>query len=337
MPQPPQDVDTVFEDLRQDLPSETVQMAREFNAFSRARKVKTPVQLLRLVRLYGGLDQSRREVAGHFTWLVERLTDSAVAERLAACRPWVRALLAPMLPTPATRPQRRFLVVDGSGIHAPGARGTPYRLPLCLELMPLSVVSITVTDKRTGESRRHFPLGPGEVVVADRGYGHPATLVQTVPRGADVVRRLKAHNVPVTHPTGAALDWSHALGRQAPTTVCTLPVQLAVAGAEPVPLWVHAYRLPEPQAAKARWVCRQQSRKTGPQPPQQSVLLAGWVLGVTTLPPTRLPGSTALTLYRMRWHIEIAMKRWQSVLDVDRLRARYESPLADVWWHGKWL
>jgi hypothetical protein len=47
MPQPPQDVDTVFEDLLQDLPAETVQLAREFKAFTRARKVKTPVVLHR--------------------------------------------------------------------------------------------------------------------------------------------------------------------------------------------------------------------------------------------------------------------------------------------------
>jgi hypothetical protein len=41
MPQPPQDVDTWFEDLLQDLPTETVQLAQEFKAFTRARKVKT--------------------------------------------------------------------------------------------------------------------------------------------------------------------------------------------------------------------------------------------------------------------------------------------------------
>lgn len=338
MPQPPQDVDTLFEDLLQDLPPETVSMAREFKAFTRARKVKTPVQLLRLVLLYCGLDKSLREVAGSCTLLVESITDSSVAERLAACRPWVRALLAQMVRCSTTLPaQRRFLVIDGRGIQAPGARGTQYRLHLCMDLVTLTFVSITVTDKRTGESLRHFPLGPGDVAVADRGYGHPATLVQTVQQGADVVVRLNAHNVPVTHPAGTPLDWGRALGHQVPTSMCTLPVQLAVAGVEPLPLWVHAYRLPEAQANKARRVCRQQSRKQGHQPTPQSLLLAGWVLVVTTLPPTLLPGSTALALYRVRWQIEIAIKRWKSVLDVDLLRARYESPLADVWLHGKLL
>lgn len=338
MPQPPHDVDTLFEELLQDLPPETVQMAREFKAFTRARKVKTPVQLLRLVLLYCGLDKSLREVAGHFSLLEEGITDSAVAARLVACRPWVRAVLARMVPPPSALPaQRRFLVIDASGIQAPGARGTQYRLHLCMDLVTLTFVSITVTDKRTGESLRHFPLGPGDVAVADRGYGHPATLVQTVEQGADLLVRLNAHNVPVTHPDGSAVDWTAALGRQAPTSVCTLPVQLAVAGAAPVPLWVHAYRLPEAPAAKARRLCRQQSRKKGHQPTRQSLLLAGWVLVVTSLPPTLLPGPTALTLYRVRWQIEIAIKRWKSVLDVDLLRARYESPLADVWVHGKLL
>ena len=338
MPQPPQDVDTVFEDVLQDLPPETVAMARECKAFTRARKLKTPEPLLRLVLLYGGLDKSLRDAAGNCTLLVEALTDSAVAERLAACRPWVRALLAQMVRCPTELPaQRRFLGSDASGIQAPGARGTQYRLPLCMDLVTLTFVSLTVTDKHTGESLRHFPWRRGDVAVADRGYGHPTTLVQTVQQGADLLVRFNAHNVPVTHPDGSPLDWSRALGPQLPTTVCTVPVQLTVAGAEPLPLWVHAYRLPEAQANKARRVCRQQSRKKGHQPTQQSLLLAGWVLVVTTLPPTLLPGPTALALYRVRWQIEIAIKRWKSVLDVDLLRARYESPLADVWLHGKLL
>jgi hypothetical protein len=340
MPQPPQDVDSLFEDLLQDLPPETVPLAREFKAFTRVRKVKTPTQLLRLVLLYCGLDRSLREVAGHFTLLVERITESAVAERLAACRPWVRALLPRLLGRPlldAWLPRRRFLVLDGSGVQAPGARGTQYRLHLCMDLVTLTFISVTITDKHTGESLRHFPLEPGDVVVADRGYGHPATLGQTVQQGADVLLRLNPHNVPVTHGDGTPVDWSAVLARLPAAPVSTLPLQLAGVGVTPVALWVHAAPLPEAQANKARRVCRQQSRKKGHQPRALTLLLAGWVLVATTLPPTLLPGSTALALYRVRWQIEIAIKRWKSVLDVDLLRARYESPLADVWLHGKLL
>ena len=45
------DPDTLFEELLQDLPAESVQMARAFKAFVRAKEVKTPAQLLRMVFL----------------------------------------------------------------------------------------------------------------------------------------------------------------------------------------------------------------------------------------------------------------------------------------------
>jgi len=92
------DPDTLFEELLQDLPPETAHMAREFKAFVRAKKVKTPEQLLRVVLLYCGLDKPLREVAGTFTALYEAITDQSVAERLRACGPWVQALLRRMLP-----------------------------------------------------------------------------------------------------------------------------------------------------------------------------------------------------------------------------------------------
>ena len=74
-------VDTQFEALLQDLPLELVDSAREFRAFTRARKIKTPQELLRVVLLYGGLDQSLRTVAGNLTLLGEQITDSSVMAR----------------------------------------------------------------------------------------------------------------------------------------------------------------------------------------------------------------------------------------------------------------
>ncbi|HSF29989.1 MAG TPA: IS4/IS5 family transposase, partial [Candidatus Tectomicrobia bacterium] len=138
MQMPPVDPDTLFADLLQDLPPETAAMAREFKAFVRAKKVKTPQQLLRVVFLYCGVDKSLRETAADFTLLYESITDSSIAERLAACRPWVQAVLAKMLPTNtvATLPAPwRFLVIDGSHVQGPGAQGTQYRLHICMDLV----------------------------------------------------------------------------------------------------------------------------------------------------------------------------------------------------------
>ena len=165
--------DTLFEEILQDLPAETVQMAREFKAFMRAKKVKTPAQLLRVVFLYCGLDKPLREVAGTFTALYESMTDQAVAERLGACGPWVKALLRRMLPMAATASLPtgwRFVVIDASSIQAPGATGTDHRLHIAMDLVSLQFIEVLVSDVHTGETLKHFTLAPGDVVVADRGY-----------------------------------------------------------------------------------------------------------------------------------------------------------------------
>src|SRR5262249_62275136 len=90
------DPDTLFEELLQDLPPETTQMAREFKAFVRAKKVKTPEQLLRVVFLYCGLDKSLREGAGAFTALYGAITGQTGGEGLGAGGP-VGDRLAPRM------------------------------------------------------------------------------------------------------------------------------------------------------------------------------------------------------------------------------------------------
>jgi hypothetical protein len=46
------DADTLFEELLQDLPSETAQMTHAFQPFVRAKKIKTPTQCMRMFLFY---------------------------------------------------------------------------------------------------------------------------------------------------------------------------------------------------------------------------------------------------------------------------------------------
>ena len=333
------DPDTLFEELLQDLPPETAQMAREFKAFVRAKKVKTPAQLLRVVFLYCGLDKSLREVAGTFTALYEAITDQAVAERLRACGPWVQAMLRRMLPLAQgdTLPAgRRFVVIDASSIQAPGAPGTDHRLHIAMDLLSLQFLEVLVSDVHTGETLKHFTLGPNDVAVADRGYAQCQGMSAAVAQGADLIVRLNPFRVVLRDAAGASVELCVTLKRQQTETLRTLAVTLCAAGGQhEVRGWVHAYRLNAEQANRARHTCRQGHKKGTPS--AESLFLAGWVLVFTTLAPVVLSPQTIMALYRCRWQVEIAIKRWKSVLDVDALRAKATSPLAEVWLHGKLL
>src|SRR5262247_2304644 len=333
------DPDTLFEELLQDLPAETVQMARTCKAFVRAKKVQTPAQLLRVIFLYCGLDKSLREVAGTFTALYESITDQSVAERLRACGPWVQAMHRQMFPMAAIEPLpagRRFVVIDASSIQAPGATGTDHRLHIAMDLVSWQFLEVLVSTVHTGETLKHFTLGPNDVAVADRGYAQCQGMSAAVAQGADLIVRLNPFSVVLRDAAGAPVELCVTLKRQQTETLRTLAVTLCAAGGQhEVRGWVHAYRLNAEQANRARHKCRQGHKKGTPS--AESLLLAGWVLVFTTLAPAVLSAQTIMALYRCRWQVELAIKRWKSVLEVDALRAQAHSPLAEVWLHGKLL
>lgn len=149
--------ETEFEQLLKDLPVGILEKAREFKAFCRARKVKTPQQLLQIVFMYCGLDYPLRQVAGNYTLLYEAITDSSIAERLHVCTPWVKSMIAEMLQINHRQLfGKRIIILDASTVESPGATGTDNKLHLAFDLLNLEFVQMKITDVHTGESFRNF-------------------------------------------------------------------------------------------------------------------------------------------------------------------------------------
>lgn len=337
---PPTDPDTLFEEFVQELPVEHQQMARDFKAFTRPHKVKNVTQLLRLVFLYCGIDLSLREVAGNFTLLYQRITDEGVRNRLRICGPWLRAMLTHLLGAAALQhlpPGFRFLVFDGSAIQGPGAKGTDYRLHIGMELVTLTFTHLLVTDKHTGESLAQFGLLPGDVALLDRGFCYHAPLWDAVNSGAEVTVRLRTTGIILCNEQRAPFDLYEELKKNEAKRIHSFEAYLAGTQREGLLKgWIHAYRLPEEKANEARRKLRRQQKK-GKTPTAKTLYFYGWVIVFTTLHPDLLDAETILALYRVRWQIEIAIKRWKSLLDVGKLRAQAGSDLAEVWLLGKLL
>ena len=89
----------------------------------------------------------------------------------------------------------RFIVIDGSTVQEPGATGTTYRLHIAIDLINLSLRQVEVTTDKTGENLGHYQLEPGDVVLVDRGYNLPKTLVPILDRSGEIVLRYNAHSM----------------------------------------------------------------------------------------------------------------------------------------------
>ena len=284
-------------------------------------------------------DGKEERVLNQEETLAARDKQKAIKERLRACGPWGQTMRRRMLPLSAVEPLpagRRFVVIDASSMQAPGTPGTDHRLHIAMDLVSLPFLEVLVSDVHPGETRKHCTVAPGAIAVADRGYAHCQGMRAALQQGADLIVRFNPFSVVLCDAVGVPLELCAALTRQHLETLRTLAVALcATGGQHAVRGWVHAYRLNAEHANRARHTCRQGPKK-GP-PTAESLRLAGWVLVLTTLAPAVLSAQTIMALYRGRWPVDIAIKRWKSVLAVDALRAKAHSPLAAVWLHGKWL
>jgi hypothetical protein len=338
---PTQDLDTLFESAIQGLSPDVLEKDREFKALIRSRKIKTPLQLLRVVLLYCGLDQSLREVAANYSLLYEKITESSIHERLQSCGPWIKVLIAEMLNASDFEQlleKRRWLVFDGTTIQGPGAKGTHYRLHLGMDLRTLQLTHIKITDKHVGESLSLFELEPSDVVLADRGFFYQQPMLHTVDKGADLVIRFHYTSVILEDTCGQKLNIIEYLKQNETIESLTIPVNIAgLKNSRKLSGWIHAYKLPEQQANKSRCSHRKKHSKKSKTPSDNTLYMCGWVLVFTTISPDKLDSKTISDLYRVRWQIELVIKRFKSLLNLDKLRAGQGSVLSDVWLHGKML
>jgi Transposase DDE domain len=204
-------------------------------------------------------------------------------------------------------------------------------------LVQLQFVSLTVTDQPTGESLVHFPLGPGDRALADRGDASATPIVATVRKQADVILRMSPAPLPVYGDDGQRVDRMQVLREQPWATSRTIAVCIQAPSLGEVRGFIHAYRLAEEPAHVARQRIRAQSRQKGRPPKDTTLFWAGGGLVFTTVAPSWLGAETISALSRVRWQIAIAIKRWKSVVDGGKLRAKEGSPLAEVWLLGKLL
>jgi len=313
-----------WQELDQVLELDLESTARASRALLRRREIRRAVDLLRLILVYAICDWSLRMVGA---WAVVQglgdLSDVAVMQRLRHSQQWLGLLIGSMLQRrcQALRAQRpvRVRLVDATVISQPGSQGTDWRMHLSLDLERVCLDGIAVTDARGGETLVRFPAAAGEILVADRGYAFASSLGPPLESGAALVVRINWQNLPLQTMEGQPCDlvvWLRSLKCPAEHAVLLVTPQGRFT------LRLCAYPLPQEAADRARHRVRKAAVKKGRTPAAKSLFAAGFVLVITNLPASTWSLAEICWLYRLRWQVELHIKRFKSLLHMDRLRAR---------------
>lgn len=327
-----------WEQTQQIFPFDLEATARQTGALRRKREICNAGDYLRMVLMYALSDWSLRLIGA---WaLVQEigfLSDVAVLKRLRNSAHWVGMLIGLLLKERCDALQSksnvRLRLIDASVISKPGSKGTDWRVHLSLNLWPLVFDGMEVTNAHTGETLTHFAPQESEIRVADRGYAFPNSLGPVLLAGVSLVVRINWQNLPLETAPSQRLDviaWLETLSSPDEQPVILVTPQGRFA------LRLLACPLPPQAAERARRRAHKLNRKKGHQVKPETLFAAGFLLLITNLPACDWPLKQVFGIYRLRWQIELAIKRLKSLLQLDHLRAK-DPQLAQTYLLGKLL
>jgi hypothetical protein len=318
-------VEGAWQGVIQQIPVDLEATARASGALLRRRGVRRAEDLLRMALVYALCDWSLRIVAA---WACLKgwgeLSDTALLWRLQGSREWLGVLVAAWVIRNRSELAGypvRLRLIDASVVNGPGSKGTDWRLHVSLDLSQGRFDGVEITNSQGGETLVRHPAQPGDILVADRGYGHPKGIGRVLAQGGNLVVRISLHNLRVYDEEGVKLDLLEWL-RQAPDSE---PRERQV--------WIEtedgilsvrliAKRLSQQAAEGARRRLRRQASKNGRTPDQRSLEAAGFITVVSNLDPQSWSPSLIMAMYRLRWQVEMAFKRLKGLLNLDHLRAQ---------------
>ena len=331
-----------WETIEGHLPADMEELAREHKLVEVQygdAKLTTGREVLRLVLLHAGADLPLRQtVAVMAESGGPQVSHVTLHKKMRLASSFLRSLVARLAASGSAATETwagyELLVVDGSSFAGPGAEGTDARVHLQLRLPDLEIVDAIVEDRSVGESLKRFTWHDGQLALGDRGYANPPGIAAVVEQGADVLVRVNRSALPMWTRGGEAIkliEWLRSLrGYRASERRVVVRSR---EHAREIEGRLIATRLRPADAEKARARLR---RELGNKATFLDMEAAQYVVVFTTVPAERMPTAMCLALYRIRWQIELAFKRWKSVCHFDRL-PNYRDDTILSWLYAKLL
>lgn len=302
-------------------------------------KIGSASDLLHLILLHAGADLGLRQTV---TIIAKGggpdVSHVTLHKKMRLSASYLKALVGRLAQGTEASPERwagyELIAVDGSTFCGPGAETTDARVHLQLRLSDLEIVGVAIEDRSVGESFKRFSWHEGQLAVGDRGYANPPGIAWVVEQGADVMVRVNRSALPMTTRSGERVDlmqWLRSLRGHSPherqVTVWSREPEREVKGR------LIAMRLPAAEAEKARARVR---RELGNKASHIDLEAAQYVVLFTTVLASRMSAAMCMELYRLRWQVELAFKRWKSLCHFDRL-PNYRDDTILSWLYAKLL
>jgi hypothetical protein len=333
------DAKSEWELVTQLLPDGWREKAKELGAVRRARGIRDPETLLRmlLVHLADGCSLKetalRVEQAG---W--GRISGVALFKRLRTAGPWLAWMAQQMRGRRWPGEGRyRCLAADATTICESGKTGSLWRVHWCVNLASLQCEFFELTDAHGGEKFARFPIQKDDLILGDRGYCNPAGIDAVRTAGGHVLVRLNPMSLPI---------YSQREGTK--IGVLDKVRGMRVGEVRSWPAWVkgpegrwHRGRVVAVRRSRAATLRELRKRRANTHSRERPLgkeakALARYLMVWTSVPSSELSDRMVLRYYRNRWQLELVFKRAKSIMGLGQLPKKSDAS-SRAWLNGKLL
>jgi hypothetical protein len=334
---------TNIEELIKRLPTGYEQACYDKKAIERKRQIKKPADLIRLILLYltGGYSQIEMSVIA-MELGIAKIGDTGFLKKFAKCKEWLAWIVSAIMPKPIIEyavPKwlKDYITValDASDVTEKGRSGRTFRLHYAFDMMRMMSLSYKITTQKIGETLLNFDIKKNWLILADRIYGTLTGMEFCLSKGADFVLRLRYNAFKLYRKDGTEINLLDELECIAGKTAKDLEAYVKLAGLGLTKLRVCMIKIPD---EKLEQVDRRNKRKASKKQHASSngaLKMSKYVVVITSLPNT-IVADEIISLYRLRWQVEIYFKRLKSILDFGNIPLKREDSIM-TWLNGKLL
>ncbi len=333
--------DENWETLLKFLPQDWKEKAKELNAFTRKRNIKSEEDLLRILLMYLSNDKSLVATASHATiGGIADISDVALLKRLKSSGMWFNWMCNALLDHRGIKysPPEKFknynlISIDASVITEPGSTGTDWRLHFSLDMFSLHCKQFIVTRQDVGESFTNFKVNKNDLLMGDRAYGRFKSMKYVSDNEGFFITRFMNKAFTLKDENENLINMIENVKNLRIGEILEFKGLVCSGKTEQLKVRFCILKKSKDEGDKSVKDAIKEQKKKQRKIDLDTIELHRYIILMTSL-PEEITAEEVLELYRMRWQVELAFKRLKSIFGLGHLPKKdLDSGIA--WLHGK--
>ena len=323
------------------LPQDYKQACFDFGVIERSREIKNPKDLMTLIIYYLLHASSLLDVVKQAELLkICKISDVSFMKKFAKCNEWFKWIISNIIPDsiisykkPHSLLGYKIILFDGSIVTERGIFKRKWRLHYGIDIFNMKSEQYKITTEKTGESLTNFDIRPDYLAICDRAYGTIKSIEHCLNHGANFILRLRSNAFNLYDTIGCKIDMLDLLRSIKNESGAEFEVFVKDSQNKPLKLRWCAIRKTPDNIAISREKIRKHDSKSCKARSATAVEINDYIVVVTTL-PVEISTEEILSLYRLRWQVELYFKRFKSLLDFGVITNKKEASI-ESWLNGK--